>query len=355
MGLPRRRAAPRAVRPGPEPPPLSSAIQEIPPGPRVRARQRRRRARRRGAALAGAAALVAGGAAALIGGLGGGERAPAGRATPAGAAQQRPAPPPPPELPRGGRSIFPEHRVVAFYGAPQSPALGALGIGTPARAARRLERQMRAYRRGGRTLLPALELIATIASGAPYGGRYSFRQDAKVIRRYLRAARKARALLVLDVQPGRSTFMREVRALRRWLREPDVGLALDPEWRVGAGQIPGRSLGSVDASAVNRVQRRLSRIVRRHDLPSKLLVVHQFTESMLTEASKLRRYPGVELVLNADGVGGRADKIATYGDVVRGARRFHTGFKLFYEEDSNLLSPRDVLALEPRPDLVVYE
>src|SRR6476469_1615441 len=121
-------------------------------------------------------------------------------------------PPPPPQLPRGGRTIFPRYRVVAYYGAPQDAQLGELGIGTPAHAAAKLERQARPYRRGGRPLLPAFELISTVASGSPEPtGLYSTRQSHAVIDRYLAAAHRAHALLILDIQPGHAEFMDEVR------------------------------------------------------------------------------------------------------------------------------------------------
>lgn len=288
---------------------------------------------------------------------GGGETGPGAPSAAEGArAEGAATPAAPAELPRGGRQFFPRHRVVAHYGAPQSDALGILGIGTPAQAARRLVKRARAYRRGGRTILPAMELISTIASGAPgRSGRFRNRQPHAVIERYLRAARSVDALLLLDVQPGREDFMRETRRLDRFLREPDVSLALDPEWHVGPGQIPGKVLGSVKASKINEVQRHLSRLVEEEDLPNKLLVVHQFTESMIERRERLRRYPGVELVLNVDGFGGQADKIAKYNLFTRAERRFASGFKLFYEEDTDLIDPRGVLALRPRPDLVVYE
>jgi hypothetical protein len=158
----------------------------------------------------------------------------------------------PAELPRGGRSVFPEHRVVAFYGAPQSRELGALGIGTPRGAARRLARQARSYRRGDRGELPALELITVIANADPGDdGMYRARQSDSVIRRYLRAARRAKALLLLDIQPGRSDFFTETTRLRKWLKEPDVSLALDPEWRVRDGEIPGQVIGRVSSREVN--------------------------------------------------------------------------------------------------------
>ncbi len=300
------------------------------------------------AVLALAVALIAGVASALTGS---GEDAAdsAGGGSEAGAAQA------PPELPRGGRSILPEHRVVAYYGAPQSPALGALGIGTPDAATRRLRRQAFAYRQRSRPVLPALELIAVVAQadGGP-DGRYRMRQTDAVIRRYLAAARRAKALLLLDIQPGRSDFFTEATYLQKWLEQPDVGLALDPEWRMKAGQVPGQVIGGVSAREVNATSAWLAQIVSRKGLPEKLFVVHQFTEDMVDDR-RLKRRRGLDMVLNADGFGGQAEKIAKYRTFTRAAPSFHKGFKLFYEEDTDLMSPREVLRLGPPPDVVVYE
>lgn len=161
---------------------------------------------------------------------------------------------PPQMLPRGGRSVLPEFRVSAHYGAPQAAQLGILGIGAPAAAARRLNLHARAYAGiGGRPVLPAMELIGVIASAGPGAdGRYRLRQPPAVIRRYLGAARAARAFLVLDIQPGRADFVTEAKVLSEFLVQPDVGLALDPEWRMGPSQVPGEVIGSVDAAEVNR-------------------------------------------------------------------------------------------------------
>lgn len=265
------------------------------------------------------------------------------------------APPPPPELPRGGRVIFPGHRVVAFYGAPQDPELGQLGIGSPASAARKLAHQARPY---GSRVWPAFELISTVASGAPGADeRYSYRQPRHVIDRYLKAARAAKALLILDIQPGYVDFMEDVRALRPYLEQPDVSIALDPEWKVPKGQIPGKVIGSTDAADVNRVSAYMSAIVRAKHLPQKLLVVHQFTPDMIGRKQLLRQPYGVALTLNVDGFGDQPNKISKYREFAHdpAQRRFRNGFKLFYKEDTNLMSPRQVLRLRPRPSLVVYE
>ena len=260
----------------------------------------------------------------------------------------------PVELPRGGRSVLPEHRVVAFYGAPQSDELGALGIGTPDQAARKLARQAKAYERR-RPVLPALELIAVIANAdAGEDGMYRARQEDAVIRRYLRAARRHDMLLVLDIQPGRSDFFTETTRLERWLREPDVGLALDPEWRVRAGEVPGQVIGQVDAREVNATSAWLAQLVARHDLPEKLFVVHQFTEDMVDD-TQLKPRDGLAMVLNADGFGTEPVKVAKYHEFARAARTLDHGFKLFYREDAGLMSPAQVLRLRPAPAVVVYE
>lgn len=304
---------------------------------------RRRRLVAVGIAVLVVLLLIAGGLLAF-GGDGDGEE-------PGATAERKPA-----SLPRGGRAILPDHRVVAFYGAPQDDELGILGIGPPRRAARRLERQARPYARRGRPVLPALELIAAIVTSDPGdGGDHSTRQDAATIRRYLRVARARRMLLLLDIQPGYAPFLQEAQALERWLKEPDVGLALDPEWSLEPPLLPAQEIGSTDAATVNEVSRYLSGIVRRYDLPQKLLVVHRFTSDMIRNEDGLERDPGVALVVNVDGFGDRPNKISKYREFTRDARRRYNGFKLFYHEDVNLMRPKQVLRLRPQPDLVVYE
>jgi hypothetical protein len=314
---------------------------------RRREEARRRVHRQRRLAAAGAAALlvlllVGGG---LLAFGGDGEDGPKANAEPRSSS-----------LPRGGRTILPDFRVVAYYGAPQDDELGILGIGPPRRAARRLERQAKPYELPRRPVLPAFELIAAIVTSEPGdGGDHSIRQDPGTIRRYLRVARAHRMLLLLDIQPGYAPFLQEAKALERWLEEPDVGLALDPEWSLQPPLLPAQEIGSTDAATVNDVSRYLAGIVRKHDLPQKLLVVHRFTQDMIQDEHELRREPGVALVVNVDGFGDRPNKISKYREFTRDLRRRYNGFKLFYHEDVNLMRPRHVLRLRPQPDLVVYE
>jgi hypothetical protein len=306
--------------------------------------------RRRLAALGIVAAAAALAGAAV--GAGDGSKGDPARTSTASSAEPRATPA---ELPLGGRRIFPDYRIVAYYGAPQSHDLGALGIGSPDHAARRLATQAELYARKTRPVMLAFELLADVANRDPGpDGMYRTRQPNAVVRRYLNAARRAKALLVLDIQPGHADFLAETRHLDRWLREPDVGLALDPEWHT-PGAVPGTVIGSVDAGTVNAVSAHVAAIARRYALPEKLFVVHQFTPNMIAGKERVRQRPGLAMTMNVDGFGDRPNKISKYRQFTHDGTHFRNGYKLFYEEDTNLMTPRSVLALQPRPDFIVYE
>jgi hypothetical protein len=313
--------------------------------------------RRRAVAIGGAVVLLAVLVVLLVRGCGGDDDS--GGAAGSGSASETTdaKPAPPPQLPRGGRTILPGHRVVAFYGNPKDPELGVLGIGTPTRAGMKLETVSQRYQTIGKVpTLPAMELIATVADGVPGdSGDYRTRSDDAVIRRYLRAARHMKALLILDIQPGRSDFLQESRHLAKWLRQPDVSLALDPEWRVDAPQVPGQVFGSVSAREVNAVSYWLAAIVAKHRLPQKLLLIHRFTPSMIVDQDQIKQRRGLALTINVDGFGDRANKVSKYRQLAVPDGPFFNGFKLFYEEDTGLMSPRQVVRLRPSPNVVVYE
>ena len=173
--------------------------------------------------------------------------------------------------------------------------------------------------------------------------------------------RRFKGVLILDIQPGRADFMEEVRALEPYLRQPDVSLALDPEWSVPAGVEPGKEIGSTSAETVNEVSAYLSQLVQNQDLPQKLLLVHQFTEGMVLERRSIAARPGLAIVTNVDGFGTADLKAGVYRQLTApdvlpsGNAGSYTGFKLFYREDTGLMNPAAVLALQPRPEVVVYE
>ena len=258
-------------------------------------------------------------------------------------------------LPMGGRTIFPRFRVVAFYGTPNVPAMGVLGDGSPDAAARRLLKQSAAYASRRRPVAPAFEVIATVAQARSSDGNYNAPIDQADIARYLDGVRKIRGLLILDVQPGRAPFLAEVRRYERFLREPDVELALDPEWSMGPNDVPGQKIGATDAATVNAVSAYLAGLVARNRLPQKLLVLHQFTSDMIAHRNRIVPRPGLAIVFHIDGFGGRPAKRTKYDELAQRDRRFYNGFKLFYEQDVDMFAASEVLGFRPVPDLITYE
>jgi hypothetical protein len=260
--------------------------------------------------------------------------------------------PPPPELPRGGRALFPRYTVVGFYGMQN---LDVLGAGPPDVVAQRLLKVARPYARPGHPVMPMFELIATVAHPFPTpSGLYRTHQEDAIVRSYLKAVRRIDGVLVLDVQPGRDDFVASLRHWEPYLRQPDVGIALDPEFAMGPGQVPGRQLGRTDAAAINRASAYVAQIVRRHRLPQKLFMIHQFRDSMIRDKAKIAIRPGLAMTWNADGFGVRSAKLEDYRSYTRD-RRFHPGLKLFYENDVDLMAPREVLKLKPVPRVINYQ
>ena len=266
---------------------------------------------------------------------------------------------PSPQLPRGGRQVFPTYRLVGYAGAPGSPALGRLGVGSLADRVAELPALADGYA-AGRQPLPVLELIATVVQSKPGpDGMYRVRLPDEVIQQYLAAARSIQGYLLLNVQPGRAPLLDEVQALERWLREPDVGLALDPEWAVGSRQVPGRVFGQVTGAQLDAVAAYVSGIVAAGGLPEKVVLYHQLAPSIVRQPEALSAHPGVALVVSIDGIGAMADKVATWNRVAPLApAHVHRGFKLFNQEDAAegpLMTPEQVLALIPQPEYVLYE
>ena len=272
-----------------------------------------------------------------------------------------PIPPPTPALtlPGGGTTVFPDRRLVGFSGYPGAPALGRLGVGNLDERGADITALAGEYA-AGRRPLPVFELIATVVHSRPGAdGLYRTRIDEGVVRRHLEAARRHGAILLLNIQPGRAAFLDEVKHWEPWLREPDVGLALDPEWAVTAGQVPGKVFGRTTGAELDAIAAYVAGIVAPNRLPEKVMVYHQLSRSIVREPSGLQPHPGVTLVVSVDGIGSRAQKAATWRSIVAETPdHVHKGFKLFYDEDAQigpLMTPAEVLALTPQPEYVLYE
>ncbi len=265
------------------------------------------------------------------------------------------SPDPAPQLPQGGRRIFPKYRVVAYYGTAGTDVLGVLGSKPPGKIVERLRRVAAKYEAPQRQAQIAFELIVTIADPMPGpDGDYSHHIDRSDVRRYVEVARRNDALVVLDIQPGRGDFLPAVKHWEEFLKQPHVGVALDSEWHMAPGQVPAQTVGQTRAEEINEVSAYLSKIVERHNLPNKLFLLHTFREDMLLNEEKIKQRPGLAMVQHLDGFGDQKLKISKYRKLQE-PEQFHMGFKLFYDEDTNLFTPKEVLDLDPPPDYISYQ
>jgi len=254
------------------------------------------------------------------------------------------------------RPVLADHLLVTWYGNPRTPRMGVLGRYKGTELAEGLRKQADEYARlSPKTVLAAYHLVAVVAQGHAWrDGTWRRRETHATIRAMLEAARASNFKLILDIQRSRSTNRAELEYLRPYLEEPDVYLALDPEFAMADGETPGRKIGSMPASEVNEAIDFLEAIVRERKLPPKILIVHQFTMGMLGDKHNIRDSPLVDVVLDVDGFGDRPLKRATYRAMMRQQLEF-PGVKLFYKEDTNLLAAEDVMKLQPEPAVIIYQ
>jgi hypothetical protein len=259
-------------------------------------------------------------------------------------------------------SVLPSRRIVAFYGNPLSRRMGILAMQPVDSMLSRLERVTAEWTEADSTTpaQPALHLIAVVAQGSPgRDKKYRQRADSALIERVYSWAQSRGALLFLDIQLGRSTLADELPRLLPFLRRPDVHLGLDPEFAMGDSGVPGGRIGNLDAADVNEAVDLLANLVTSDSLPPKVLVVHRFTRDMLRHSDRIRIDPRVQVVIDMDGWGPPWMKRESYRRYVARYPVEYTGFKLFYRNDTKagdrLMTPRQVLALFPRPLYIQYQ
>ncbi len=265
-------------------------------------------------------------------------------------------------LPDGG-ALLPFSRIVAYYGNLYSKQMGVLGEYPAPQMLAMLASTTAAWQAADPStpVIPALDYIAVAAQAAAGpDGMYRLRMPPSQIDEILQLAHQANGIVFLDVQLGLSNVQTEIPLLVQYLKLPQVNLALDPEFAMHNGQRPGTVIGSLDASDVNWAAQYLANIVKENNLPPKVLVVHRFTEPMVTNAQNIIPLPQVQIVMDMDGFGPPSEKMTTYRDFIQNEPVQFTGFKLFYKNDtlqpgSYLMTPTDILKLTPQPSFIQYQ
>jgi hypothetical protein len=251
-----------------------------------------------------------------------------------------------------------EHNeVVTYYGSPRTPSMGILGQHPPEDVADLLaERAQRfAALNDGASVLPALHLVYAVAQPQPKDGLYLQYVDDRTVRQFIDLARRRGFVLILDLQIGHSDALAEVRKIEQYLREPDVFVALDPEFALSGSLKPGDAIGSIAAGDVNAVQWYLAALTQRYHLPKKMLVVHQFQTEMIRDAQAIEHHDDLDLVINMDGYGPSDIKEVKYRRYAASSYAPFGGIKVFLQHDPDPLTEQQLLGLSPRPSLFVYQ
>ncbi|MFH5823578.1 hypothetical protein [Georgenia sp. AZ-5] len=263
------------------------------------------------------------------------------------------------ELPGGGQLALPGKMYVALYGTPGTPALGVLGEQDAAATVERARAHAAPYDAlTDTTVVPALEIIASVATAGPGpDGNYSNERPVEELRPLVELAQRSGQYVVLDLQPGRTDFLTQAKRYEELLRLPNVGLALDPEWRLAPDQVHLRQIGQVGVEEVNQVVTWLADLVRTNNLPQKVLVLHQFQVRMIPGVNDVDQSRSeLAVVVHADGQGSQPAKQGTWGTLHANAPNIRWwGWKNFYDEDVPMLSPEQTMQVQPTPSFVSYQ
>jgi hypothetical protein len=260
-------------------------------------------------------------------------------------------------------ALLPFNRIVAYYGNFYSTQMGVLGEYPPDEVLAKLEGEVKNWEAAdpATPVIPAIDYIAVTAQGSPGAdGLYRARMPADQIQHALAMAAQVNGLVFLDIQVGKSTLQQELPPLAQYLALPNVELAIDPEFSMKDGAPPGSEIGTFDASDINYAANFLASIVRQNKLTPKILVVHRFTQDMVTNYKEIMPLPEVQIVMDMDGWGSPQKKVGTYNAVIAPEPVQFTGFKLFYVNDlkppsSGMMTPSELLNLTPQPSFIQYQ
>lgn len=260
-------------------------------------------------------------------------------------------------------ALLPFNRIVAYYGNLYSKNMGCLGEYPEDEMLSRLDNEVAKWERADpRTpVIPALHYIAATAQGSPgKEGKYLLRMPDDQIDEVLRIAKKRNAIVFLDLQVALSNLQTELPYIEKYLKMPQVHLGIDPEFSMKTGAKPGSVVGTYDAADINYAANYLAKLVRENNLPPKVLIVHRYTQAMVTNYKRIKPLPEVQIVMHMDGWGPAAKKINTYEQFIYSEPVQFTGFKLFYKNDifdagTSLMTPKELLKLTPQPMYIQYQ
>ena len=257
-------------------------------------------------------------------------------------------------------AIFPYNRVVAYYGNLYSKRMGILGELPKYEMLAKLKGEVANWQKADTSIpvMPALHYVAVTAQSN--GGKQRMRMPFHQIDTIVNWAKEVNGLVFLDIQVGWSTLQEEVPELEKYLKMPNVHLGIDPEFSMKFGDVPGKRIGTFNADDVNYTVNYLSDLVKKNNLPPKILVVHRFTQGMLTNAMNIKPTPEVQVLIDMDGWGDKILKKSSWLRYIKREPVQFAGFKLFYKNDTKkdkngLYTPEELLQFTPKPIYIQYQ
>ncbi len=260
-------------------------------------------------------------------------------------------------------AILPFKRIVAYYGNLLSTGMGVLGEYPEDEMLAKLDVEVQKWTLADpeTPAIPALHYIAVTAQGRPgEDGKYRLRMSDIEIDKVIKMAEKINALVFLDFQIGQSTIQEELPLLEKYIKMPQVHVAIDPEFSMKYGRLPGVYVGTYDATEINYVTDYLAKIVQENNLPPKIFVIHRYTQNMVTNYKLIKIVPEVQIVMDMDGWGPKDNKLGSYINYIYKEPVQFTGFKLFYKNDiwkpnTVMMTPEEILKLTPAPIYIQYQ
>lgn len=257
-------------------------------------------------------------------------------------------------------TLFEDNRVVAYYGHPNSEIMGIVGRHSVEDLIDLLEDTTQTYDDADedKGAVPAIYLVY----GTVQPGGVVHKMNYDLVMSYIEAAYQRGVLVYIDHQMGRNHPTYSINEILSFLRYPNVHLALDPEWRT---ERPMQEVGHITGSELNDVQERMQEYIETHEIPgTRQFVFHQFVEKMIVDVEDISaEYDPVLLVHNTSGWGTPEGKRATHEKVTEASGVPYKGFKLWYHfsdqpgvhYDNPLMTPEEVLDLDPQPGLIIYQ
>ncbi|MFE3872265.1 hypothetical protein ACFX5F_13640 [Flavobacterium sp. ZS1P70] len=259
-------------------------------------------------------------------------------------------------------ALLPYNRIIAYYGNLYSTRMGILGEIPRAQMLKKLQGEVAKWQAADPSVkaIPALHYIAVTAQGAPgKDNKHRMRMPFKQIDTILSWAKPINALVFVDIQVGHSNVKDEVTNLVQYLSMPNVHLGIDPEFSLKNGEIPGSKIGTFTADDINDAIDILADLVRKNKLTPKVLIVHRFTQGMVTNYKKIKTVPEVQVVMDMDGFGDKVLKKDSYRSYIYKEPVQFTGFKLFYKNDIRknwvMYTPEELVKFTPKPSYIQYQ